>query len=201
MFFSKGCPEEKRQEVKQILQVPNEKLNEKYLGLPSDVGRSKNGTFKYLKDRIWKQVQGWIEQILSAAGKEVLIKSVAQAIPTFSMSCFKLPRGLCLKINSLLRSFWWGSKDGDRKTCWVSWEKMCSPKSSGGLGFRDIELFNLALLARQAWRILTNPESLCARVLKAAYFPDTDFWRLRLVTSPPRYGVQSLMEKMFSSRA
>jgi hypothetical protein len=103
--------------------------------MPSDVGKSKNGAFKYLKDRMWKKIQGWLEQLLAAAGKGVLIQAVAMAIPVFSMSCFKLPRGLCQAINSMLRSFWWGSKDGKRKTCWVSWDTMCSPKFNGGMGF------------------------------------------------------------------
>jgi hypothetical protein len=48
-------------------------------------------------------VKGWLEKILSAGGKEVLIKSVAQAIPVYSMACFRLPRGLCDRINSLIR--------------------------------------------------------------------------------------------------
>jgi hypothetical protein len=170
--------------VKNILNVPNETLNEKYLGMPSDIGRSTNGAFKYLKDRIWKWIQGWLEQTLASGGKEVLIKSVAQVIPTFSMSCFKLPRGLCLAINSMLRNFWWGSKGGKRKLCWVLWETMCSPKYSGGMGFRDIELFNLALLARQAWRILQNPEALSSRILKAVYFPEVEFLEAQLGSSP-----------------
>ena len=80
--------------------------------------------------------------------RQVLIKSVAQAIPTYSMSCFKLPRGLCKHINSLLRKFWWGSKEGKRKTCWVAWDDMIMPNYLGGMGFRVIELFNLALLAK-----------------------------------------------------
>jgi hypothetical protein len=129
--------------------VPNETLNEKYLGMPSDMGKSLNGAFKYLKERVWKQVQAWLEQLLSMGGKDVLIKAVIQAIPTFSMSCFKMPRGLCKHINSLIRYLWWGSKEGKRRTHWVSWEVMCSPKSMGGLGFHDIKLFNLALLAKQ----------------------------------------------------
>jgi hypothetical protein len=164
--------------------VPNETLNEKYLGMPSDIGRSSNGAFKYLKDRIWKSVQGWIEKTMASGGKEVLIKSVAQAIPTFSMSCFKLPRGLCLSINSMLRNFWWGSKEGKRKPNWVSWETMCSPKFCGGLGFRDIELFNLAMLARQAWRILQNPEALSSRIMKASYYPQGEFLDATLGSSP-----------------
>jgi hypothetical protein len=73
-----------------------------------------------------------------------VIKSVTQAVPTFSMSCFRLPTGLCHHLNCLLRNFWWGSKEGKRKTCWVAWEDMTKPKYMGGLGFRDFELFNLA---------------------------------------------------------
>ena len=175
IHFAKGCRQVTRVEMKGILDVHNESLSEKYLGMPSDVGNSSNGAFKYLKDRIWKKVQGWMEKCLSAGGKEVLIKSVAQAIPTYSMSCFKLPRGLCLHINSLLRNFWWGSTEGKRKTCWVSWDDMVKPKFFGGLGFRDIELFNLALLAKQAWRILQDDNTLSARILRAVYFPSGEF--------------------------
>ena len=160
IFFSKRCPVMVKQELKTILNVQNESLNEKYLGLPSNVGRSANGAFKYLKDRIWKRIQVWLEQCLSAVGKDVLIKSVAMAIPIFSMACFKLPSGLCQHINAMIRSFWWGSKDGKRKMCWVAWEEMTKPKFMGGMGFRDIELFNLALLARQGWRIMQNPTTL-----------------------------------------
>lgn len=69
--------------------------------MPSNVGNSKNGAFKFLKDRAWNKVKVWMAKVLSAEGKEVLIKSVAQAVPVFSMSCFKLPRGLCEHINSL----------------------------------------------------------------------------------------------------
>jgi hypothetical protein len=72
--------------------------------MPSDVGRSAQGAYKYLSDRVWKWVQGWLELLLSAGGKEVLIKSVAQTILIFSMSCFRLPSGLCEHINSLIRN-------------------------------------------------------------------------------------------------
>ena len=58
IFFSKGVPDSTRQDIKVILNVPNETLNEKYLGMPSDIGNSKNAAFKYLKDRLWSKVQG-----------------------------------------------------------------------------------------------------------------------------------------------
>jgi hypothetical protein len=57
--------------------VNNEALSEKYLGMPSDVGTTTNGDFKYLKDRVWSRVQGWLEKCLSVGTKEILIKAVA----------------------------------------------------------------------------------------------------------------------------
>jgi hypothetical protein len=167
IHFNKGCPNDVKVAIKQVLQVQNESLNAKYLGMPTDVGSTKNGSFLYLKDRVWSKIKGWIELILSYGGKEVLIKSVAQAVPTFSMGCFKLPRGLCHHINAMIRSFWWGSKQGKRKPHWISWDTLTMPKYMGGMGFRNIELFNLALLAKQAWRVLQHPESLSARILAA----------------------------------
>ena len=110
IFFSRGCPGSMREAIKNSLQVHNESLSERYLGMPTDVGHSKNGTFKYLRDRVWEKIKGWMAKLLSSAGKEVLIKSVAQAIPVYSMASFRLPRGLCENINSIIRQFWWGSK-------------------------------------------------------------------------------------------
>jgi hypothetical protein len=57
---------------------------------------------------------------------------------------------------------------------WLAWEKLVRPKSQGGVGFRDLRVFNQALLARQAWRLLKFPNSLCARFIKAKYYPSGD---------------------------
>jgi hypothetical protein len=135
LFFGKGCPAATRGSIKNILDVQNESLNEKYLELPSDVGRSKNGAYYYLKDKIWKRVQEWMEKLLSGGGKEILIKSVIQAIPTYSMALFKLPRGLREHITSMVRKFGWGSKNGERKVAWISWDTLTMPNYKGVLDF------------------------------------------------------------------
>ena len=73
---------------------------------------------------------------------------------------------------------WWGQMDGKTKMTWLSWDKVCTPNKEGGLGFRDLKAFNLALLAKQGWWLQTNMSSLAHRVLKARYFQNSDFLRL-----------------------
>ena len=91
---------------------------ESYLGLPTLVGRTKYLTFSYLKDRIWKKLQGWKGKMLSKAGKEILIKAVAQSIPTYTMSVFQLPLKLCDELNAMCAKFWWGQLGNGRKIHW-----------------------------------------------------------------------------------
>ena len=132
-------------------------------------------------------------KLISKAGREILIKTVAQAIPTYSMCLFKLPKAICDKINSLLANYWWGQTKGERKIHWINWKKLCKQKKRGGMGFRDISAFNLAVLAKQAWRLIHQDHSLFYRVYKARYFPNCNFLLAKL-GSNPSYVWWSLLE-------
>ena len=115
LFFSKSTPASNQTELLQLLGVPAIKEYEKYLGLPSFVGRSRRESFTQIKESIWQRLQGWKQKLLSQAGRETLIKAVVQAISAFSMSCFKLTMSLCQDIEVLIRKFWWGHGGSQKK--------------------------------------------------------------------------------------
>ena len=95
-------------EIVSILGLKEVERFESYLGLPTLVGWAKYQTFAFLKDQVWKKLQGWKGKMLSKDGKEVLIKVVAQSIPTYAMGVFQLPLKLCDELNALCAKFWWG---------------------------------------------------------------------------------------------
>lgn len=152
----------------------------KYLGLPKHFGRRKRDLFTSIVDRIRQRASNWSTRFLSRAGKLTMLKSVLTAIPTYAMSCFQLPMSLCKRIQSTLTRFWWDDTTDKRKMCWVAWDKLTKPKASGGLGLRDIQIFNQALLGKVAWRILTVPNCLLARVLTGKYCHKRSFLEAQL---------------------
>lgn len=127
---------------------------------------------------------GWKEKFISKAGREVLIKTVVQAIPAYSMSIFKILKSLCETINSTMAKCWWGQTKEEKKIYWINWKKLCSPKVKGGMGFKDIQALNLALLVKQAWRLMHHTHSLFYRVYKARYFPTCSFLEVELGHNP-----------------
>jgi hypothetical protein len=175
IFFSRNTCNSVKENILRLAGVPTTQQYDKYLGLPALVGKSRIREFQSIKDRVRNKINEWKTKFMSQAGKEVLLKAVVQAIPTYSMSLFLLPKSLCKEINSIMQRFWWGHKENEKKIHWMSWEKLGRSKAQGGLGFRDLVCFNKALLAKQGWRIIQNPEGIVATVLKAKYFPHGTF--------------------------
>ena len=184
LFFSRNTKDEMKEFAKGIFGAQIIQHHEKYLGLTPLIGRAKKKAFNRIKDQVGRKIAGWKGKLLSNAGREVLIKAVAHATPTYTMNVFKLPESLCLELNLMMGGFWWGQRGREKKMAWVSWKNLCKPKADGGMGFRDLKAFNLALLAKQGWRLHQNPNSLAHRVLKAKYFSDSSFMEAQLGKKP-----------------
>ena len=130
--------------------------------------------------KLLKKLKGWKEKHLSFVRRGILIKAVAQTIPTYIMSVFLLPKNLCHHLEKIICDFWWGSTTGLKKMHWIKWSKLCKAKKDGGMGFRDLRAFNEALLSKQSWRIQTQQNSLMAKVLKAKYFSHSTFYEAKV---------------------
>lgn len=135
--------------MKTYINVYSEAEQASYLGMPSWVEKTPTSTFNFLPDRMWRKIRSWNDRPLSRAGKEVMLKSIIQAIPIYVMSCFRLPAAICDKMRTMISNHWWGAEDGKKKMHWRSWEWLTTPKPMGGMGFRDMQLFNQAMLGRQ----------------------------------------------------
>lgn len=107
--FSSNVNHDAQVRLAQLLGVVQSLGSGKYLRLPSIVGRNRKATFTYIKDRIWQKVSTWKRKMLSMAGREVLIKSVAQSIPAYCMSMYLIRASVGDEIERMLNSFWWGS--------------------------------------------------------------------------------------------
>lgn len=157
VFFSRNCRSEVKVAINNILHLAPIPARAKYLGIPLFFNRKKKDTFSDLKERIFAKLAGWKAHLLSQAARTTLIKSVANAIPSYVMSLFLLPKTFCAEINSGLKNFWWGFPLEKKKNLsLLSWSSICQPKAFGGLGIRSMGSSNNSLLARLGWKMTTN---------------------------------------------
>ncbi|CAM8982037.1 unnamed protein product [Rhodiola kirilowii] len=184
IFFSQNVTEEVKGRICSILGVGQVDRISKYLGLPVMFSHNKTELFRFIIEKVWKRVQGWKEKTLSMAGKEILIKAVIQASPTYAMMCLRIPDQLIKRIVSIVSKYWWSNGGDSRGIHWCSFDKLCKAKTEGGLGFRELSIFNDALLAKQVWRLLHCEDSLTSRLLKSKYYREANVLNCNLGVRP-----------------
>lgn len=83
-------------------------------------------------------------------------------------------------MEAICARFWWGDSNLKGGIRWKSWENLCKRKDDGGMGFRQLNCFNQALVAKHVWRMLEKPESLTTQVFKARYFKNCDIMEAQI---------------------
>ncbi|KAJ4808529.1 RNA-directed DNA polymerase (reverse transcriptase)-related family protein [Rhynchospora pubera] len=158
--------------IEHLLGFVTTTLPMEYLGLPLTLGKPDKSCFMPLLHRIESRLQGWKNCLLSRAGRVTLASTVLTAIPSYFMSVFLLPRWLIEAIDKARKRFIWGTNlQGNQRVHLVAWEKLCLPKSVGGLGIKNIKLQNQAFLLRWWWFLYNNHKSLWYKIAFNIYSP------------------------------
>lgn len=171
--------------------IPQGSLPVRYLGIPLDSQKLKVSQFSALTDAINSYISSWKGHTLSYAGRLELIKSVIQGVASFWLQQVFLPVGVVDHITAICRRFLWGGK-----ACPVAWEKVCRTIEEGGLGLKDLQTWNKALLAKQIWNFHTKKDTLWVRWVHSFYIQGQDFWTWK----PGKWNSSAFIRKLMSVR-
>ncbi|KAL0310172.1 UNVERIFIED_CONTAM: hypothetical protein Scaly_2954200 [Sesamum calycinum] len=154
IFFSKAALQVQHQ-IQSIFGFPQGTFPVRYLGVPLITSKLSRADCAPLILKIEARIAGWNQLKLTYAGRTQLIKSVLSSIHQYWCSVFILPKGVIKTIEAKIRNFLWrgGTESGGYK---VAWEQVCKPTLHGGLGIRNIQTMNNALMGKHLWQILTK---------------------------------------------
>ncbi|XP_026384923.1 uncharacterized protein LOC113280526 [Papaver somniferum] len=176
IHFSKGIPQWMRQTTILDLGVRQMTIEDKYLGIYPLKSDYRISSFDSLTDKITSKLPGWRIHFVNSVGRTILSKSTISAIPIYFMGFCLFPKGVTKEIKKVQRCFWWNHFIEERKLHFIIWSKMELRKEFGVLGFKNIELMNIALICKLVWRFLENEDVMWVQKLSAKYLHGVSFW-------------------------
>ena len=169
---------EERQDILEVVPFNVEKLPVKYLGVPLTSKRIGVQECKSLVDKVKNRISSWKNGCLSYAGRLQLIASVLESIQVYWASVFLLPKTTIKDINKLLKDFLWNQGEATRGKAKVAWKNVCKPKSKGGLGLKNLELWNKAMLMKNLWHVACDKDSLWVKWVNTVKLKGRSVWEI-----------------------
>ncbi|GJU81763.1 putative RNA-directed DNA polymerase, eukaryota, reverse transcriptase zinc-binding domain protein [Tanacetum coccineum] len=165
-----------------------------YLGLPIGANMNKSSNWNAIIEKFQKRLTSWKAKNLSIGGRLTLIKSVLGSLGTYFFSLFKAPGVVIKYLEKLRRNFFWGGDMESNKMAWISWKKICSPSTCGGLGVGSLQAMNLAMLTKWVWRFHTEPQSLWHQIITSIHDPSGGFGSTAATRQPlsPWWAISNL---------
>ena len=170
-FISFGHSPEENEGCSRILASPIGTLPIRYLGVPLVDRQLRTTDWQLVLEKVETRLGGWRACLLTRGGRLVLLKAVLATIPTYFMSIFKMSGGVRKRLEQLIRGFFWrGSRSEEsRGVPVVTWETVCRPVEQGGLGVRQLQHTNTALLSKWVHQLLQPSGDLTSTVLHDEY--------------------------------
>ena len=134
MYFSPNVDLESKEDICSVLEFRSTSSIGKYLGIPIKHQGQSNQDFNFILDRMKQKLLGWKANLLSMAGKAVLIQASLATILNYTMQCAYLPSKVLDGIDKTSKDFLWGSTDAAKNMHWVGWQKVTRTKQEDGLG-------------------------------------------------------------------
>ncbi|KAJ9536724.1 hypothetical protein OSB04_un000109 [Centaurea solstitialis] len=178
VFFCNVCPED-RNVILNYLPLQTGTFPIRYLGIPLSPVCLRVADFAPLVNKVKARIHDWKAKFLSFAGRKQLIISVLQSLQLYWMAIYIIPSGVIHELESLFRSFLWAQGDDARGRCKLSWDVVCQPIQSGGLGIRRLSSWNRALVSKHIWDILSNRNSLWVSWIRSYRLQGVSFWTIR----------------------
>ncbi|KAL2922946.1 LINE-1 reverse transcriptase-like protein [Bienertia sinuspersici] len=169
----------KDQEVQNVLNESGFKRGAipfRYLGVPICSKRISAAECEGLVDKMTARIRIWSSRHISFAGRSILINSVLMSIHQYWAQVFVLPQSVLKSIEQICRSYLWSGEWFSTKPGYVTWKDLCQPKNKGGLGFKQLQTWNIANMGRHAWAIATKQDNLWIRWVHAVYIKGQNWW-------------------------
>ena len=175
-------PEQQQRDILTYTSLPLGKLSFKYLGVPLNSKRLLIANCEKLVDKMNTRIRGWQGKHCSYAARLQLVHSVLMSITTYWCQTFVLPKKVIKAVNSICRAFLWHHNSQETKPRNVNWDSLCRPKKEGGLGIKNLELWNRAVIGKIIWHLSCMHESLWVCWIHGVY---TKGGRWMIFNPPP----------------
>ncbi|XP_026434566.1 uncharacterized protein LOC113332083 [Papaver somniferum] len=153
LHFSKRLNEGIKDDISEMMGMKTIPLDEKNLGIDLFIGRRKTKCFSNIQDKMKKRIQQWQDGMVNQAGRSTQIQSVTNSMAQFQMGCFIFSQQTINQLEAVQRKYWWNKSNG-KGYYFISWSVVSIPKRWGGLGFKNLKIFNEAIITKLAWRLI-----------------------------------------------
>ncbi|XP_074315473.1 uncharacterized protein LOC141651673 [Silene latifolia] len=190
-FYCNGIDELLVKEIEQNSGIKRGTVPFMYLGVNVSPKRPSILDCTCLVERVVDRIRSLGSRKLSYAGRIVLIKAVLTTLHRYWGRIFILPKTVIGRIEAVCRAYLWHGTDQNESPALVSWEQVRKPKKQGGLGFKDLHLWNVASISKYAWWVTQKKYHLWVRWVHAVYIKQSDW-----MTYKPGVGSSWAMRKI-----